>query len=523
MPTAPDPLTARGTIVGTLPYMAPEQLEGKPADARTDLWSLGTILYEMVAGTRAFEGTSSVSLIGHIMNTEPPPLATRQPLTPPALEHVVRKCLAKQAENRWGSAHDVADELRWISQTGTVSAEAPSVRRARWTVAGLATALVVTAVAAGVVLWRFRSAPAEFRPVTRLDLTLPAGVELYRGTAPSATLSPDGRSVVFVGVTGAVRQLYVRALDRFEAFALRSTASSPPNSCFFSPDGRAVGLISSSGVLYRVTLADGLVVAVTRDVDFTAGGAWGADGRMTFVRAGTLWQVAAAGGAPQRLTTLDARKGEVLHAWPTAIRGGETILFTSVTGSGRGVAHIEAVSVGTGQRRVLIESGTFPQFASSGHLIFFRDGALLAAPLDVEHLDITGPPVRVLENVEVDNYGAPLAAVSGSGSLVYVAQGTNLSQLVRVSRQGLEQPITDTPRRYVLPRLSPDGRRIVVGEGGILWMQDTGRAAFTRLTSEESIGNSWPAWTPDGRRVVFRTLTGLRWIDADGAGQSRAG
>ena len=246
-----------------------------------------------------------------------------------------------------------------------------------------------------------------------------------------------------------------------------------------------------------------------------------ADGRITFGRGRALWQIPASGGQATQLTTLDVGKHDLLHAWPTVVAGGKAILFASVTGSSRSAARIEALSLSTGKRHVVVESGTFPLYVPSGHVIFFRDSALLAAPFDVTSLEVTGPPVRMVENVAVDSAGAPHASVSSSGSLVYPSSGIGTSRLVWVSRQSAEQPITDTPRPYQNPRLAPDGRRVVVQANGDLWIHDVMRATFTRLTSEETSGNANPIWTPDGKRVVFRTLTGMHWIDADGGGRSQ--
>jgi Tol biopolymer transport system component len=198
-------------------------------------------------------------------------------------------------------------------------------------------------------------------------------------------------------------------------------------------------------------------------------------------------------------------------------------LFASITGSSRGASHIEALSLPTGQRRVIVESGTFPLYEPSGHLVFFRDGALLGAPFDVDRLEVTGPVVRVLENLAVGTtMDAPLAALSNAGSLTYAPSDAGTTQLVWVSHQGVEQPITKTPRRYQYPRLAPDGRRAAVAGAGDLWIQDIARATFTRLTSEQTVGNAFPVWTPDGSRVLFRTLTGMYWTAADGSGHPEA-
>ncbi len=272
-----------------------------------------------------------------------------------------------------------------------------------------------------------------------------------------------------------------------------------------------------------MSLADGLVTTVEHDAEFSAGAAWGADDRITFVRAGALWQVPASGGPAKQLTTLDSGKQELLHAWPSAIAQGRILLFASITGSSRGASHIEALSLPAGQRRVIVESGTFPLYSPSGHLVFFRDGALLGAPFDVDRLEVTGPVVRVLENLAVGTtMDAPLAALSNAGSLTYAPSDAGTTRLVWVSRQGVEQPITETPRRYQYPRLAPDGRRTVVAAAGDLWIQDIARATLTRLTSEQTVGNAFPVWTPDGTRVLFRTLTGMYWTAADGSGHPEA-
>ena len=209
--------------------------------------------------------------------------------------------------------------------------------------------------------------------------------------------------------------------------------------------------------------------------------------------------------------------------YPTVVAGGKAILFETVTGGNRIATHIEALSLTTGQRHRVVDAGSSPIYASSGHVIFFRDGVLLAAPFDADKLDVTGPAVAVLENISLDQLGNPMVALSSAGSLAYVASGNATKRLVWVSRQGVEQPITDISRPYQNPRLAPDAHRIVVEvAGGDLWIQDAARATFTRLTSGETVGNTFAVWTPDARRIVFRTLTGLRWIDPDGGGGSQA-
>ena len=203
------------------------------------------------------------------------------------------------------------------------------------------------------------------------------------------------------------------------------------------------------------------------------------------------------------------------------VNDGKAILFTSVPSSGVQRAHVEAVEVDTGKRQVLIEGARFPRHTSSGHLVFYREGGLHAAPFDAGRLTVTGPPIEVTAAVEQDSSGAPLAEISSAGSLVYRRAGVASGRLVWVTRQGIEQSVTDVPRAYLSPRLSADNHRIVIGVGSELWIQDTLRSTFTRLTPQQSETASYPVWTPDGKQIVFRTPTGLRLIEADGSGRSR--
>ncbi len=350
-------------------------------------------------------------------------------------------------------------------------------------------------------------------------MNLPAEIELYAGNARSVALSPDGARVAFLGVQGGIRRAYLRQLDQFDAVAIPGTETA--QTLFFSPDGSAVGFVTAASLIKVVSLSDGAITSLTANADYTVGATWGADNRITFGRASVLWQVPASGGTATQITTLDKEKAELLHVWPTVVADGQAVLFASVIRGRYGDAHIHAVQVATGKRISLVESASFPLYTASGHLMFFRDGALYAAPFDAERLAITGPPIRVVDNLAGDfAFGAPFAALSNSGSLLYMPRAS-ASGLVWVSREGAEQRIGDAPRRTAYPRISPDGHRIVSYADGELWIQDTARPTFTPLTSEGFGATPIPAWTPDGKRIVFHTRTGMRWIDVDAGRESQ--
>jgi eukaryotic-like serine/threonine-protein kinase len=520
---APIDGTREGVILGTTSYMSPEQSRGQAVDKRTDIWAFGCVFYEMLTGRPSFAGETISDTLAAVLKQEPDWQALPAD-TPQGMRSLLRRCLEKDPVDR---VHDIADARIEIQEAiagpAATAATGPPRRAAvRWMrVIPWAVAAGSVAVALLVVQQGSRGSGSRAGSVTRLDLDLPPGVELVTVYPPAMVLSTDGTRVAFVGVFRGLRQLYTRRLDQFETVPIRGTENA--NAVFMSPDGRALGFITADLALKKVSLADGLVTTVEHDAEFSAGAAWGPDDRITFVRAGTLWQVPASGGPARQLTTLDSGKRELLHVWPSVIAEGRIILFASITGTSRGASHIEALSLPTGQRRVIVESGTFPLYVPSGHLVFFHDGALLGAPFDVDRMEVTGPVVRVLDNLAVGTtMDAPLAALSNAGSLMYAPSDAGTTRLVWVSRQGVEQPITETPRRYQYPRLAPDGRRTAVATAGDLWIQDIARPTFTRLTSEQTVGNAFPVWTPDGTRVLFRTSSGMYWIAADGSGQPHA-
>jgi Tol biopolymer transport system component/predicted Ser/Thr protein kinase len=533
LPTADDPLTAKGTIVGTLQYMAPEQLEGKEVDARTDIFAFGAVVYEMATGKRAFEGKSQASVIGAILKDDPPPISSLQPMTPPALDHVVKKCLAKEPEKRWQVGSDVCDELKWVAEGGSQVSMAPGVAAKgifalgrRELVLSVGALLLVAAITT-LATWNLKpsSAPPS-QPVTRTVIDLPAGQQLAGlENGPAVALSPDGTHLAYVARQSGAQQIYLRAMDSLEARPIPGTEGGV--NPFFSPDGQWLGFFAGIK-LKKVSVSGGPAVTLGDAGATPPGASWGSQGMIIFAPtlAGVLQQVSDAGGAPQPLTRRE--KGEVSHRWPEFLPGGKAVLFAAgATNNNWTNAQLAVHSVRTGERRNLVQGGMYPRFAPSGHLVYAQAGNLMAVPFDPQRLTLTGAAVPVVEGVLQSPFtGAAQDSFSATGSLVYVSGGVQSAQtrLVWVSRNGVEQPLAAPAHAYLNPHLSPDGRRIAVGiveQESQTWLYDLSREALTRLTFEGKT-NTNPTWTPDGKRIVFQSNnegpTSIFWQRADGSG-----
>lgn len=316
-----------------------------------------------------------------------------------------------------------------------------------------------------------------------------------------------------MGTSGGGRFVYLRRLDQFDATPIRGTEGA--STSFFSPDGQAIGFVTSAGELKTVSLVDGLVATVAKDASLPWGATWTLDDRLLFVRSGTLWAVSRDGGEATSLTTLKTGS-ETLHAWPAALPDRRTVLF-AVQAAGRW--HLEALTLATGERRTVLGDGALPILGPDGYLFFYRDGQLLAVRFDQTALSPSGAPISVLENVPDIAIGTPIGDVSASGVLVF-APTSALRQLVWVSRQGAEEPVTDDVRSYINPRLSPDGSRIVV-QAGALWVHDLRRRAFELIPTPSTEVNAFAMWLPDGRRVIHRSGVGLRVQSADGGSEGQ--
>ena len=443
------PLTGETVIVGTLQYMAPEQLEGKPTDARTDLWAFGAVVYEMLTGKRAFEATSAASLMGAILERDPAPAATLQPLTPPRLDSVVRECLAKAPDDRWQSARDLVLELEGIRSTPSTN-DAGWKSRSRsiiwWTVA---TTLVGVFVG-GTAVWMNRPSSAV-APMVRLAVPLPGTASIVTYSYRSLAIAPDGSRVAFIGRAGSGRLLYVRRMADLESSPIPGTdlAEQP----FFSPDGDWIAFFTGDR-LKKVSVTGGPVSTICvlpprRPEEGPGGGDWGTDGTIIFAMIG-LYRVSANSGVPELIAAPDPKANEILYASPQLLSDAGAILYTvfhAVPGEQPSVAVMAASGA---DHRTLLKEYYYARFVAPDLLLYLGDNGLFTVHFDAVALKTVGRSSPVSEPL----YGRGVnLAVSASGTLVYVPGPLNPErQLVWVDRQGRPEPVIAAPRAY---RLSP--------------------------------------------------------------------
>ena len=531
LPTMNSAITGEGTILGTLQYMAPEQVEAKEVDARTDIFAFGAVVYEMATGKKAFEGKTSASVMAKIMEAEPPSMASLQPMTPPQLDRVVKTCLAKDPDERWQTAGDLCRELKWISDSGSQAGiPVPVVSGRVWDkrLTWVAAIAVAIALAAGAALYMHRTPPAATQAIR---FTVGPPEKAAFGENPAfLSISPDGSKLAFVTGGGAAGgQLWIRALDSPTAQALPGTegASQP----FWSPDSQFVAFFAEEH-LKKIAISGGPAQTLA-DVPssitagtFSTGGTWGRGGVILFTanigRASTIHRVSESGGASTPVTTLDASRSEIAHLWPQFLPDGKHFLF-SAFGTGAGAGGVYVASLDSKERKLILNSTSNAVYVLPGYLLFTRQGTLMAQPFDPARLQLTGEPVPIAQGVQtLPTSGRAAFTASDNGALAYRSETAAAAlTLAWVSRNGTEQRVPAPAHNYVFPRLSPDGQRVAAGieEGDSqIWIYDLSRDALTRLTFQGT-GNVDPVWTPDGKRIVFKgNRNRLFWQPSDGSG-----
>jgi serine/threonine-protein kinase len=532
------PLTSAGSIVGTVQYMAPEQIEGREADARSDIFAFGLVMYEMLTGVRAFEGKTQASIVASILALEPKPVRSLKADVPAPLERVVNHCLEKDPELRFQSAHDLKLQLQVISEIPAVTGESaalptkPLWRRALpWAVAG-----AMTLALAAMLVALLRKPPSPEPGVTRFEVDL--GGLSFAGTRAGSRLavSPDGRKIV-LSLTRAgsqATQLYFRSMDNIEILPLPGTegAAQP----FFSSDSQWVGF-STDDKLKKVPLAGGVPVTLCVSTSPTGGGVpatWADNGTILFMDGGKLYRIPEGGGTPEKIAEPDQDKGE-RFGWVASLPGSRGVLLV-VTSNNR--FDVDVLSLETRKRERVVEGGSWPRYLPTGHILYAQysssgettgfTGGLLVVPFDLKKLARTGSPIPVLEGVYTASGGAGFYDVAADGMLVYNpgAPTAAVRNLAWVDRKGkIESPLPAPTLAYHNPVLSPDGARAAVAVTGAaqdIQVYDLKRGTLQRLTFEGR--NDDPVFTPDGARVIYSSSGGgsarpnLWWKPADGSG-----
>jgi Tol biopolymer transport system component len=519
-PASRDTLTEQGTILGTFQYMAPEQLEGRTADARTDIFALGAVLYEMATGRKAFEGKSRTSLIAAIVAQHPPAISSTHAMSPPALDHVVRKCLEKDPEDRWQSARDVMAELQWIAGGGS-AAGLPGIvssrRRLREGVAWTACALATLAAIALAVAFARR--PAERPALMRFQIPNPEGVT----DVGPPVLSPDGRMLAFDATDASgERALWLRPLDALQSKRLAGTEGAIRP--IWSPDSRNIAFVAN-GKLRRISVAGGLPQTIA-DVQFGADGTWGPSGVILFDGRTTdpVMRVDAAGGVPTPAVTPDPSREGIGAGYPVFLPGGRDFLYYSLSAKPENNALMVRSLDGT-EGRLVMKTTSQVVFAPPGYLLYVRDRALVAHKFDLKTHAVQGEAVPVGEGLDLDFVGLASVSASSTGVLAYRTGQSTQRRLVFRDRAGRETPAIEEEAEYLNTWLSPDGRRLVYdltepGDVGDIWIRDMDRGTRTRFTYEREREFA-PVGSPDGRRIVYtvqRDIWDLYVKDATGAG-----
>ncbi len=523
--TQDSPVTEQGTIVGTFQYMSPEQVQGKEVDGRSDIFSLGAVLYEMVTGKRAFEGKSQLSVASAILEKDPEPISKIKPTTPPALDHAIRRCLTKEPERRWQSAGDLAGELEWVAESGSQTglpvgtlAQHKPWDRAGWLVAALLSLLLL---GGGAAWWKANSRHPNAM-YFHTSVPFPAN---------DLALSPDGRMLAMVAYSAQANNymLWTYEVGGHRTNSLDGTQG--PTYPFWSPDGRFIGFFAD-GKLKKVEVPRGQV-QVLCDAPNVRGGTWNRDGVIVFTPDGFggLFRVSSSGGSPVEMTKPDTTRLETSHRWPVFLPDGNHFLYLGANFSG--LLENNAIFLGSldsQERRLLVSTSANAAYAEPGYLVYLRDNKMLVAqPFDRRRYVLSGEPHTLSDEVLytplVDR--AVFSVSSGEVLVTQTGKGASLSQLTWFDRSGKPAGTAGVPGSFNNVRLSPDGRRVATDQTDLdgrhtdIWIHEPAQGATTRLTFDPS-SHQAPIWSPDGKQIMFNSnrklSTHLFLKNADGSG-----
>jgi len=499
--------TRDGTTVGTAPYMSPEQMRGVEIDRRTDVWSFGCVIYEMVTGRRAFKGETAADVIAAVIEGDPDWSAIPSG-TAPGLVRLLRRCLRRDASQRLRDMGDARLELEEMTTVDDVPTEIAPRRRPVVAIAALAVAAGALVLAGAIA----RRPPAAASAPARFVVSIPQDAPLGGLDFPSVAIAPDGTRVAYVGNRGGRTQLFVRPMDSVDPVPITGTTDAV--SPFFSPDGRWLAFFAD-GQLKKVAVTGGAPITLC-PAPVGLGGTWNRDDVIVFAAAtgSGLSRIPAGGGTPRPLTTLDVTQGEFSHRWPEWLPDGETVVFTVGTSGSWNDAQVAALSTRTGRRTTLVRGGTSPHFIAPGTLLYAQKGRLMSVSFDPGRLTVTGAAAVAIDSVLQSSDGAAQFSASTAGHAVFIAGGSEANQrrLVSVSRDGASVlPFAAPAGAYVAPRASADGRKVLMtieSPSPDLWVYDVTLGSTTQITFDS--GATSPVLSRDARRVAFSsTRTGV--------------
>src|SRR6266850_209217 len=518
--------TNAGVILGTAAYMSPEQARGRAADQRSDVFSFGCVLYEMLTGRQTFHGEEVSDVLASVLKSDPDFNLLPAKLNPKVRE-VLRRCLEKNPKLRWHAVGDLRLEIEAVladSRGVTVEPERDISANPLWKRAiPIVVALILTAVVTGTAVWNLK--PAAQQVITRFPITLGEGLQFFGESRMFVAISPDGAQIIYE----ANRRLYRRLMSEVDARPIPGNDSVADP--VFSPDGRMVAFFSGSDqTLKKIAVTGGAAVTIC-PTEEPFGMSWGPDGIVFAQRAKGIMRVSPNGGKPELLVAV--KTGELVHG-PQVLPGGEMVLFTLAAAQGTDLwenAKIVAQSIKSGERRTLIERGSDARYVPTGHIVYAFGGSLFAVSFDLRRLQVTGGPVPVVEGVRRSSgaTGAAHFSFSSTGSLIYVpgpvSGGSDNQLLGLMDRKSRIEPLKGPPQSYGFPRMSPDSKHVAVTVETVkeanVWIYDIGGATAARqLTVRGS--NRYPVWSADGERVAFQSDRegdlGIFWQRADGAG-----
>lgn len=528
-PTASAQRTGEGTIIGTAAYMSPEQARGKDVDKRSDIWSFGCVLYDMLTGRPAFGGDTASDIIAAILTREPD-WSLLPAGTPLSIRRLLARCLTKELNRRLRDIGDARIEIEEaIAHPVVVEATAvlpvdvrTAVPRGAWK--PIAAAALGGVVFGAAALWILRPTPgAPPRTAVQFTVVLQGNERIAHLDHPAVAIAPGDTALAFTGSTGGDSRLYVRNMAAGDATPLAGTEGAVAP--FFSPDGLWIGFFAS-GQLKKVAAAGGPVIAIA-DAPMGFGGSWADDNTIVYApsNGSALWQVSAEpGGTPRAVTQLDAGHGEFSHRWPEVLPGGRDVIYSASSAGSWDDAEIVMQRLGSTDRRTVLHGGTNPHYLDAGRLLYTRGGSVYTTAFDPSTGNARGAPTVVLEGLVESADGAGEIAVSRAGSIVYLPGTANEAarSLAWVDRRGNLEPLAAPVRAYAEPRLSRDDRTVAVTIGGArdeIWTYEIATNKLTEFTFE---GGSAPVWSGDGQHILFSASRAGRpnlfWKPADSSG-----